>query len=86
MNGLLGQGMQPQMGGLLGGSLQGGMQQPQQDGGMPPEMMKIVDQIKMLPPDQKEQASMQIVQRINSSPKPENEKQQAIQQFIAAVQ
>lgn len=81
MNGLLGQGMQPQqpqMGGLLGG-------QPQSSG-MPPEMVKVVQSIKMLPPDQKEQATMQIVQRINSSPKPDNEKQQAIQQFIDAVQ
>jgi hypothetical protein len=70
---------QPMQGGLLGAAPQGGMQ-------MPPEMMKVVEQIKSLPPDQKNMAAQNIIEKIQQMPKTPQEKQQAIQQFMAAVQ
>lgn len=70
---------QPMQGGLLGAAPQGGMR-------MPPEMMKVVEQIKSLPPDQKNMAAQNIIEKIQQMPKSPQEKQQAIQQFMAAVQ
>lgn len=82
MNGLLdmqsAQPQQPMMGGLLGAAPQVGMQ-------MPPEMMKIVDQINSMPPEQKSMATQQMIERIQQMQKPPQEKQQAIHQFLAAV-
>lgn len=78
------QGMQ---GGLLGGGMSGMPTQGQ--GGampMPPEMMQVVQQIKMMQPDQKNQAIQQMAEHIQKMPKSDQEKQQAIQQFMTAVQ
>lgn len=84
--GLLDMNAQPQqqmMGGLLGGGMaQGGMQ----GGGMPPEMMKIVQQIKSAPPEDKEQMVQMIVESIQGQNKPEQEKMQAINQLMTAIQ
>jgi hypothetical protein len=86
MNGLLDmQGAQAPMQQPMQGGLLGSMQQPS-SAQMPPEMMKVVEQIKSLPPDQKNMAAQNIIEKIQQMPKSPQEKQQAIQQFMAAVQ
>jgi hypothetical protein len=71
---------------MQGGLLGGGTQQPQGNIiQMPPEMIKIVDQIKIMPQDQKMQAIQQMAEHIQNMSKSDQEKQSAIQQFMSAV-
>jgi len=82
---------QAPQGGLMGGGMpqqqaQGLGMPPPSGGAMPPEMQNIISQIKTLPPDQKNQAIQKMIENIQQMPKSEQEKQQAIQQFTAAVQ
>ncbi len=52
---------------------------------MPPEMLQVIEQIKAAPPDQQQGMVQQIVQKMQSMPKPPAEIQQAIQQLMQAL-
>ena len=74
------QAQQPQQpqGGLLAGA-------PGQ-ANLPPEMIRVIEQIKQAPPEQQRAMVEQIIEKIKAMPKSPQEIEQAIQQFIQAVQ
>jgi hypothetical protein len=71
---------QPMQGGLLGAAPQGGMQ-------MPPEMMKMIQQVKSAPKDQIDAFVQKVVSSIQSAPdKTPEAKQRVISEFMAEMQ
>lgn len=85
--GLLDMNAQPQrqmMGGLLGGGMAQGGQGIGQS--MPQEMMRVVEMIKQAPEEDKQKMAEMIVQSIQGQNKTDQEKQQAVTQFLSALQ
>lgn len=82
---------QQQMGGLLGGMPMGGQGAapggaPQAGGVLPPEMMQMIQQVKSADPQKQQQFIQHVVQQIQTSGKAPEMVQQAIQEFMGAMQ
>lgn len=79
--------MQPQAQQPQGGLLSGMEQAPAQGGlpPMPPELVQAIQQMKGASPEEREAFIREIVGKIQGMPKPPEQVEQAIQQFMQAM-